>query len=96
MNGKKTMRGDNRYLLIIYFQVVIPEDTTGLKITLFQYPTCPFCCKVRAFLDYYGVSYDIVEVNAVLRQQIKWSSYKKVPILLVQVPEGYQVRSVRV
>ncbi|KAI5701016.1 hypothetical protein M8J75_005285 [Diaphorina citri] len=71
-------------------KVVVPEDTTGLKITLFQYPTCPFCCKVRAFLDYYGVSYDIVEVNAVLRQQIKWSSYKKVPILLVKVPNGYQ------
>uniref|UniRef100_A0A8D8Y543 Prostaglandin E synthase 2 n=1 Tax=Cacopsylla melanoneura TaxID=428564 RepID=A0A8D8Y543_9HEMI len=71
-------------------KVRIPEDTTGLKITLFQYPTCPFCCKVRAFLDYYGVSYDIVEVNAVLRQQIRWSSYKKVPILLVQTPNGYQ------
>lgn len=71
-------------------KIVVPEDTTGLKITLFQYPTCPFCCKVRAFLDYYGVSYDIVEVNAVLRQQIRWSSYKKVPILLVQVPNGYQ------
>lgn len=68
-----------------------PVDNTGLKLVLFQYPTCPFCCKVRAFLDYYGLSYDVVEVDPVLRQQIRWSDYRKVPILLVKVDEGYQV-----
>lgn len=26
--------------------VVFPADTSGLKLTLFQYQTCPFCCKV--------------------------------------------------
>ncbi|KAL1130728.1 hypothetical protein AAG570_011969 [Ranatra chinensis] len=52
--------------------------------------SCPFCCKVRAFLDYHGISYDIVEVNPVLKQQMSWTKhYKKVPILLVKVPEGY-------
>ncbi|CAN7992895.1 unnamed protein product [Ixodes hexagonus] len=61
-----------------------PTTKTGLKITMFQYQTCPFCCKVRAFLDYYGIPYDVVEVNPVLRQQLKFSEYKKVPILLVQ------------
>lgn len=60
-------------------------DTSGLKLTLFQYQTCPFCCKVRAFLDYYGISYDVVEVDPVLRQATKWSTYKKVPILLALV-----------
>jgi len=64
-------------------------DTSGLKLTLFQYQTCPFCCKVRAMLDYFGVSYDVVEVNPVLRTQMKWSqNYKKVPILLVETPQG--------
>lgn len=71
-------------------KVVVPTDSSGLKLTLFQYPTCPFCCKVRAFLDYYGISYDVIEVNPVLRQQIKWSDYKKVPILLAKVEGGYQ------
>ncbi|KAL0279772.1 UNVERIFIED_CONTAM: hypothetical protein PYX00_001258 [Menopon gallinae] len=66
------------------------KDETNLKLTLFQYPTCPFCCKVRAFLDYYGISYDVVEVDPVLRQQTKWTTYKKVPILLVKTDEGYQ------
>lgn len=61
-----------------------PADNTGLKITLFQYQTCPFCCKARSFLDYFGLSYDVVEVNSVMRTQVKWSSYKKVPILVIQ------------
>ncbi|RWS10990.1 prostaglandin E synthase 2-like protein [Dinothrombium tinctorium] len=54
-----------------------------LRLILLQYQTCPFCCKVRAFLDYYGIPYDIVEVNPVLRSQIKFSKYRKVPIVLV-------------
>ncbi|KAK2588313.1 hypothetical protein KPH14_004330 [Odynerus spinipes] len=71
-------------------QVLFPVDTSGLKLTLYQYQTCPFCCKVRAFLDYYGISYDVVEVDPVLRREISWSSYTKVPILLVKVKNGYQ------
>ncbi|XP_037536095.1 prostaglandin E synthase 2 [Nematolebias whitei] len=55
----------------------------GLKLTMYQYKTCPFCSKVRAFLDYHGLPYEIVEVNPVMRQEIKWSSYRKVPILMV-------------
>nr|XP_027198375.1 prostaglandin E synthase 2-like [Dermatophagoides pteronyssinus] len=56
----------------------------GLKLSLFQYQNCPFCCKVRTFLDYYGLPYEIIEVNPVMRQQIKFSKhYGKVPILLI-------------
>lgn len=55
----------------------------GLRLTLYQYKTCPFCSKVRAFLDYHGLPYEIVEVNPVMRQEIKWSAYRKVPILMV-------------
>ncbi|XP_076436452.1 prostaglandin E synthase 2-like [Babylonia areolata] len=64
-------------------RVNIETDNSGLKLTLFQFQTCPFCCKVRAVLDYYGFSYDVVEVNSVTKKQIKWSNYKKVPIILV-------------
>lgn len=40
-------------------------------------------------LDYFGISYDIVEVNSIKRTQTKWSkTYKKVPILVVQTPQG--------
>jgi microsomal prostaglandin-E synthase 2 len=30
----------------------------------------------------------VVEVNSVLRTQVKWSSYKKVPILVAETPDG--------
>ena len=33
--------------------IVNPDDKTGLKITLFQYQTCPFCCKVCLMPLYY-------------------------------------------
>ena len=46
-------------------------DLAGMKFTLYQYQTCPFCCKARVFLDYYGISYDVVEVNSVKRTEIK-------------------------
>lgn len=70
-------------------QIKMLQDKTKLKLVLFQYQTCPFCCKVRAFLDYYGFSYDVVEVDAVLRQSIKWSNYKKVPILVAKCEDGF-------
>lgn len=73
-----------------HYRVINEGDTSNLQLTLFQYRTCPFCCKVRAYLDSRGISYDIVEVDAVLRQAIKWSGYKKVPILLAKVDGGYQ------
>lgn len=50
--------------------------------TLYQYQTCPFCCKTRAVLDYYGFDYKIVEVNPLSRKEIKFSKYRKVPILV--------------
>lgn len=77
---------------VVPLQVLTPGDQSGLKLVLYQYQTCPFCCKVRAFLDYYGISYDIVEVDPVLRQAIGWSEYKKVPILVAKLEKGYQVK----
>ncbi|XP_013189219.1 prostaglandin E synthase 2 [Amyelois transitella] len=73
-----------------HYRIVNDSDTSNLQLVLFQYRTCPFCCKVRAYLDSHGISYDIVEVDAVLRQGIKWSTYKKVPIILAKVDGGYQ------
>ncbi|CAG9781865.1 unnamed protein product [Diatraea saccharalis] len=73
-----------------HYKIINDSDTSNLQLILFQYRTCPFCCKVRAYLDSRGISYEIVEVDAVLRQAIKWSGYKKVPIVLTKVDEGYQ------
>lgn len=64
------------------------------KLTLFQYATCPFCCKVRAFLDFYGLPYHIIEVNPVLRRELSFSSYRKVPILIVTQDNNKDTRVV--
>ena len=62
-----------------------PNTLPGVdRIVLLQYQSCPFCCKVRTFLDFHGLAYDVVEVNPVLRTQLRFSPYRKVPILLVQ------------
>ena len=38
---------------------------------------------IAAFLDYNNIPYKIVEVNPISKKEIKWSDYKKVPILKV-------------
>ncbi len=53
------------------------------NITLYQYQSCPFCSKTRAFLDYYGIQYKKVEVNPLFKREMKFSSYKKVPFIVV-------------
>ncbi|PAV56203.1 hypothetical protein WR25_09519 [Diploscapter pachys] len=68
--------------ILLSRKIINHLDRSNLDIRLYQYETCPFCCKVRAFLDYYGFSYEAVEVNPVTRSQIKFSiDYKKVPIM---------------
>lgn len=50
---------------------------------LYQYQTCPFCNKVRAYLDHARVPYVVVEVDPVLKGQLSFSKYRKVPIAVV-------------
>ena len=61
---------------------VLRESAHLPSVKLYQYQTCPFCCKTRAFLDYYGINYEIVEVNPLLRREIKFSKYRKVPFII--------------
>lgn len=73
-------------------KIVNAKDKSGLDLVLFQFQTCPYCCKVRAFLDSMGFTYSVVEVDAVLRQDIKWSKYKKVPMVLARCENGEYVQ----
>jgi microsomal prostaglandin-E synthase 2 len=59
------------------------QCSPSAAITFYQYQTCPFCSKTRAALDYYGINYKTVEVNPLFRREIKFSEYKKVPILKI-------------
>ena len=68
-----------------------PYSLTGLtpsasfpqSIVLYQYEVCPFCCKVKAFLDFYNIEYRVVEVDPLGKSELKWSDYKKVPVVLL-------------
>ena len=60
-----------------------PSGKIPSSVILYQYEVCPFCCKVKAFLDYHNISYRTVEVNPLSKAEIKWSEYKKVPIILL-------------
>jgi glutaredoxin len=51
-------------------------------LTLYQYEVCPWCNKVKATLDYRSVPYRTVEVHPLFKSELKWSEYKKVPILV--------------
>ncbi|KRX75858.1 Epoxide hydrolase 1 [Trichinella sp. T6] len=66
-------------------------DCSNLNLRLYQYQNCPFCCKVRSYLDYYGYSYELVEVNPITRKEIKFSEYKKVPILVCGKDDPVQI-----
>ena len=57
------------------------ENFDALPKTLYQYTTCPFCCKLKTFLDYHGVDYDVVEVNPLSKKQVSTHGYGKVPQL---------------
>eukprot|EP01138_Halocafeteria_seosinensis_P013384 gb/GECG01013670.1/.p1 GENE.gb/GECG01013670.1/~~gb/GECG01013670.1/.p1 ORF type:complete len:353 (+),score=37.41 gb/GECG01013670.1/:1-1059(+) len=60
------------------------------NIVLYQYEVCPFCNKVKAYLDYHGIPYTAVEVNPLTKREMRWSKdYKMVPFAVVN---GIQVR----
>ncbi|KAL3517082.1 hypothetical protein ACH5RR_023984 [Cinchona calisaya] len=67
----------------VYAKEPLPPNVRPDDVVLYQYEACPFCNKVKAFLDYYNIPYKIVEVNPLSKKEIKWSDYKKVPILMV-------------
>eukprot|EP00271_Cylindrocystis_brebissonii_P009178 TRINITY_DN23859_c0_g1_i1.p1 TRINITY_DN23859_c0_g1~~TRINITY_DN23859_c0_g1_i1.p1 ORF type:complete len:255 (+),score=76.01 TRINITY_DN23859_c0_g1_i1:2-766(+) len=58
------------------------------EVVLYQYDSCPFCNKVKAYLDYHSVPYRVVEVNPMGKKELKWSQYKKVPVLVM---DGEQI-----
>lgn len=53
-------------------------------VTLYQYEPCPYCCKVKAVLDYLSIPYNVVEVNPLTKQETKTiTDYKKVPVCVI-------------
>nr|PNR34347.1 hypothetical protein PHYPA_024164 [Physcomitrium patens] len=68
---------------VAYGKERVADRFAPKDVVLYQYETCPFCNKVKAFLDYHDIAYRVVEVNPMGKKEIKWSDYQKVPILVV-------------
>ena len=43
--------------MLLSRRIVNERDQTGLRLTLFQYETCPFCCKVGRHLSFSCILY---------------------------------------
>lgn len=80
-----TTEDEQRYILQqnAVYDALRNKPVKDWDIVLYQYQVCPFCCKVRAFLDYNKIPYKIIEVDPVFKGEIKGSNYKKVPQVLV-------------
>lgn len=60
------------------------------SVTLYQYVPCPYCNKVRAYLDYHNIPYTAVEVDPLRKKALAAfpPTYRKVPIAVI---DGRQV-----
>ena len=61
------------------------------EVTLYQYDVCPFCNKVKAFLDLHDVQYRVVEVNPLTKAEAKAvTDYRMVPFAFVEGEELHE------
>eukprot|EP01134_Creolimax_fragrantissima_P000274 CFRG0274T1 len=61
----------------------------GVDVILYQYDPCPFCNKVRAYMDFHNIAYKVVEVNPMGKKEMSFTDYKKVPLALIN---GVEIR----
>lgn len=63
----------------------LKPSSTLPEVVLYQYEVCPFCSKVRAYLDFHNIPYKVVEVDPLWKTELKQFSndYRKVPIALI-------------
>lgn len=67
------------------FEKIKTKSRDMPEILMYRYTTCPFCGKVKAFLDYYQIEHTCVEVEPMFKKEIRYSEYKKVPQLRFNV-----------
>lgn len=93
INSIRTFSGSQNVLTIAEqsedLEKQVQKDRFGmLQIKLYQYPTCPFCCKARSFMKLHGIPFEMIEVHPLFKTEIKFSSYKMLPIVTVDDENG--------
>lgn len=73
------------YSTVASTATAVSDTSATPEIVLYQYEVCPFCNKVRAYLDYHDVPYRVVEVDPLRKTELSDfdKSYRKVPIAVV-------------
>ncbi|EEY59423.1 prostaglandin E synthase, putative [Phytophthora infestans T30-4] len=64
----------------------VPKDGGNAlpNVVLYQYEPCPYCCKVKAVLDYLKIPYEVVGVNPLTKKETKaFTDYRKVPVVRI-------------
>jgi len=67
----------------------VDQQVEGLgRLYVYQYHACPFCGKVKSFLDYYNIPYTLIEVHPLNKKQLPnrqiFLHDRQVPVLLAQ------------
>lgn len=76
-----------------YFELQKPlgenrkELANKLHVQLFQYSYCPFCVKVRSYLNINQIPFSLTEVDRASKAEIQFTSYKMVPITIINRKE---------
>uniref|UniRef100_A0A7S0NE46 GST N-terminal domain-containing protein n=1 Tax=Hanusia phi TaxID=3032 RepID=A0A7S0NE46_9CRYP len=61
-------------------------------VKLYEIQASPPCVMVRALLAYGDIKYESVMVNMMSKKELKWSTYRKIPILVIngmQINDSY-------
>lgn len=57
--------------------------TPPVSLTLYQYQICPFCNRLKAFLDHQKIKYETIEVNPTSKKEITALGFNKVPVMKI-------------
>ena len=65
------------------------------ELTLYQYEICPYCCKVKAYLDWAQLPYRVVEIHPIAKTEMKElgeqygkENVGKVPVVMMRMEDG--------
>lgn len=62
-----------------------PYRDFPLKIHVYQYESCPYCAQIRAYLDYFGFSYTLTEVDAYEKAELSaFTKARMLPIVSIE------------
>lgn len=64
-------------------------------VVVYQYQACPYCYRVKSYLDFLRIPYKTVEVNPITKSQLFYfKDYQKVPIAVLNMDIVYDSNNI--